>query len=369
MIRKTFAPRKEYDKRNIEVGFDFGNLDGCGYWNETAGYKFNAREIDRIEAATNELFEMVMAVVPDILSDKKLMTERFGYSEGFQKLIQKSWDEYHYSVYGRFDLAYDGTNIKMYEFNADTPTSLLESSLIQYYWMVDRGLGDQFNSIHEKLIESWKFIKEKQIGDKTTYFTSMTGYQEDYRTVEYMMDTAKQAGVNVSYILLHDIGSDGKHLYDLESKKMDHIFKLYPWEWMVDEKFGETVLQDDIRWIEPAWRALLSCKAMLPVLWNKYPRHNLLLPASFEEQSGYVKKPIFGREGGNITLPGQEEQPGPYGKENFIYQQYQPLTKIDNVYPMIGSWVIGDQAAGIGIRESDGLITGNTSRFTPHWFE
>jgi glutathionylspermidine synthase len=37
-------------------------------------------------------------------------------------------------------------------------------------------------------------------------------------------------------------------------------------------------------------------------------------------------------------------------------------------FPVIGSWVIGDAAAGIGIREDDGPITRNSSRFVPHYF-
>jgi hypothetical protein len=38
----------------------------------------------------------------------------------------------------------------------------------------------------------------------------------------------------------------------------------------------------------------------------------------------------------------------------------------DGMRPVIGSWLIGDCAAGIGIRETAGYVTGNTARFVPH---
>ncbi len=64
-------------------------------------------------------------------------------------------------LYGRFDFAYDGRNIKMLEYNADTPTGLLEASVAQWLWIEQvSGIAnrDQFNSIHEDLIKRWKTI-------------------------------------------------------------------------------------------------------------------------------------------------------------------------------------------------------------------
>jgi len=60
---------------------------------------------------------------------------------------------------------------------------------------------------------------------------------------------------------------------------------------------------------------------------------------------------------------------GPYGAEGFVYQAYRPIQPFDGFYPIIGSWVIAGEPAGIGIREDKQAITGNTSRFVPHYFE
>jgi glutathionylspermidine synthase len=369
MKRVKFPERMNFKARNAEIGFDFGEL-GAKYWSETVGYKFSADEIDRLETATNDLYKMTFDLVEDLLNDEEYH-KKINLSSQDLEILKKSWENDSYSLYGRFDLFFDGKEIKLYEYNADTPTSLLESSLIQYYWMKDRGLPDQFNSIHEKLIAAWKFINENELQNKKTYFSCVKENQEDYRTVEYIMDTASQAGVDVGFLFIEDIGSDGTEFYDLNSEKIPALFKLYPWEWLLKEEFAETFLSANTSVIEPAWKLLLSNKALLVKLWEKYPNHSLLLETYFEEPSSgeFVKKPIYSREGANITLPGALETQGEYTDSGYVYQAYKPLPSFDGYHPMIGSWVIGDEAAGIGIREDQGLVTGNLSQFVPHWFE
>jgi len=36
---------------------------------------------------------------------------------------------------------------------------------------------------------------------------------------------------------------------------------------------------------------------------------------------------------------------------------------------VIGAWIVGDAAAGIGVREDDGVVTRNLARFVPHFIE
>ncbi len=64
-----------------------------------------------------------------------------------------------------------------------------------------------------------------------------------------------------------------------------------------------------------------------------------------------------------------EKTDGEYGEEGFVYQQLFSLPDYDDNYPVIGSWIIGQEAAGIGIREAKTLITNNVSRFLPHLIE
>jgi len=198
-------------------------------------------------------------------------------------------------------------------------------------------------------------------------------------TVHYLRDTAEQAGIKTSFILMGDLGwdQDRKFFLDLDYERVQSIFKLYPWEWLLNEQFGAHVLETygQMTWIEPIWKMLLSNKAILPILWDLYPGHPNILEAhaGYEfDMVQYVRKPLLGREGANVyvkTLDGEAENPGQYGEEGYIYQQYSRTSDFDGYHPVIGSWVIDGESAGIGIRESDGLITNDQSRFVPHLIE
>jgi glutathionylspermidine synthase len=313
--------------------------------------------------------------------DNVITTERFrdfAIPEWVWPHITDSWRRRDPHVYGRFDLRYDGSGpAKLLEYNADTPTSLLEAAVVQWYWLQDLfPKRDQFNSIHERLVALWKDLMPYLPGRRID-FCSMDD-AEDGMTVTYLQDTAQQAGLQTSIFPIDEIGWDGQSFVGPDDQPLGAVFKLYPWEWMVHEEFGQHLAKSDTLWIEPPWKMLLSNKGILPVLWQLYPRHPYLLEASFDGPGlmmSWVKKPLLGREGANITLhqPGVHlETAGEYGEEGFIWQELGPLKQFDGMYPVIGSWVIGHEegnaAAGIGVRESDTPITGNTSRFVPHLF-
>jgi glutathionylspermidine synthase len=165
---------------------------------------------------------------------------------------------------------------------------------------------------------------------------------------------------------------------DPDGKPINSIFKLYPWEWLFREEFSQYLPVPnnvEIDWVEPAWKAILSNKMLLVLLHELFPDSPYILPALFNEAlpGSYVRKPVFSREGANVTIVKngvvQEETTGEYGDEGFIYQQYTELPNFSRNVPVIGSWLIGGIPAGMGIRESSGLITGNTSRFVPHFFK
>jgi glutathionylspermidine synthase len=303
-----------------------------------------------------------------------------GVPKELRPLIESSWEQDHPTIYGRFDLACDlEGQIKMLEYNADTPTALLEAAAVQWRWLEEtRPEADQFNAIHERLIDAWKWMKENVLFDSTLHFASLEDI-EDEVTVLYMMDVASQAGVQTNKILLNDIGWDetNRRFVDLENRPITSIFKLYPWEWLTTDSFWPHLRNhfSETIWIEPAWKTLLSCKGILPILWEINPDHPLLLEAYFNDPGGmkeHVRKPLFSREGANITITtsnGTISTEGDYGEEGCVYQAFARTAEFDGHYPIIGSWIIGDEACGIGVRESDTPITDNRSRFIPHFFQ
>jgi glutathionylspermidine synthase len=375
MRREERVPRVDWPAKVEALGFDFHTIDGAVYWDERACYRFTAAEIDKLEAATGELQERCIEAVTRVIERREYA--RFQIPEPFHALIERSWNDDEPSVYGRFDLAWDGTGEpKMLEYNADTPTALLEASVVQWYWMKDCfPNADQFNSIHEKLIARWQQMRGGLPADGRVYFTCDAEAVEDRGTVDYLRDTATQAGIDAAPIDVGDIGWDGKRFVDLEERAIAALFKLYPWEWLVREEFGPHLLLPGMRVIEPAWKMLLSNKAILPVMWEMFPDHPNLLAASFEPgkfATDFVKKPLYSREGANVSITtggSTMEAPGEYGEEGFVWQAYHPLPTFGANHTVIGSWIVGEEPAGIGIREDDTPITRDTSRFVPHYFE
>jgi glutathionylspermidine synthase len=373
MQREERVPRIDWPRKVEELGFHFHSMDGV-YWDERACYRFASGEVDKLESATAELQERCIEAVGRVI--EKGDYARFHIPDPFHALIESSWNDDEASLYGRFDLSWDGQGEpKMLEYNADTPTALLEASVVQWYWLQDvYPQHDQFNSIHEKLIERWKAMRGGLPATGVMHFTCDADSPEDQGNLDYLRDTATQAGLDARAIDVGEIGWDGKRFVDNDAAPIQALFKLYPWEWMVREEFGKFLLSNAMRVIEPPWKMLLSNKAILPVLWEMFPGHPNLLAASFEPgrfATDFVKKPIYSREGANVSISSRGEvieAPGEYGEEGFIWQAYHALPSFSGNHPVIGSWIVGEEPAGIGIREDATPITRNTSRFVPHYF-
>lgn len=368
--RLTVQPRPDWQAKVESLGLNFHTLPGEPYWDETVCYRFTTAEINRIEAATNELHRICIEAADHVIA--RNLYSQFGIPERYIPLIVNSWEREDLSLHGRFDLCFDGSgDPKMYEYNADTPTSLLEASVVQWYWLEETyPKADQFNSLHEKLIARWK---ESGLNG-LVHFACIANHAEDLANTRYMQDVAVQAGLQTKFLTMSDIGWDGRQFVHLEREKIEMLYKLYPWEWLIDEQFSIHLLPEPWRIAEPAWKMLLSNKAILPILWELFPGHANLLPAFTTREplgDNYVRKPTRGREGANIQLrmSGQQvETDGDYARDEFIYQQVCLPPNMGGHYPVIGSWIARDEAAGIGIRESDTPITRNTSRFVPHYF-
>ena len=380
MIRKDMVPRPDWPQKMEELGFSFHSIDGI-YWDERACYEFTAAEIDTLEEATAELHEMCIEAAGHVIDSGDY--GRFAIPAEFVPLIERSWNDDEATLFGRFDFSWDGSKgdagaPKLLEYNADTPTSLIEASVAQWYWMQEvvtprRAQADQFNSLHEKLIARLKSL-QPAAGGGVLNLTCVKDNDEDLGNVEYLRDCALQAGWDARRIDIEDIGWDGAHFVDNEERPIATLFKLYPWEWLVRESFGEHLIARPVALIEPAWKMLLSNKALLVLLWELNYGHPNLLPSYFSPQkfgADYVKKPLLSREGANVTIRSRgvvRRQPGVYGNEGFVYQSVARLPAFDGRYPVIGAWIVGDEPAGIGIREDDSPITKNSSRFVPHYF-
>lgn len=403
MQRVTLPERLAWKSKAEDLGFHFHTMYGEPYWDETSAYTFTLDQIERdIEDPSTELHGMCVEAAARIIGSEELM-EAVGIPPVHRDLVAGSFRAGEPALYGRFDLAYDGNGpAKLLEYNADTPTSLYEAASFQWIWLEDmRASGalpadtDQFNRIHEAMVARFKTLLAP---GSDLHFTSAKGLDEDFATVEYMAWTAKEAGLVAHYVALEDIGlTTACQFADAEDRVIGAIFKLYPWEDMLADPFSAHIPTAQCRMIEPAWKAVVSNKGILPVLWRMFEGHPNLLPAFFEDDftrgdsdvrgriaraadaldRGQVVKPIFSREGASVDIVTSDLTLGQGGRivaddrsydaHPRIVQAYTPLPAMGGMFPVLGTWMVGDDCVGLGVREDASRITQNLSRFKPHF--
>jgi glutathionylspermidine synthase len=377
MERHAIAPRADWQAKVEAQGLIWHSEGDNPYWDESAYYSFTMAEIEMIEAATETLYDLFLEAGDKIVSNPELM-ELFGIPSFCHGPIKSAWKAEPPSLnYGRFDLGYNGIGEpKLFEFNCDTPTSMLEAAVVQWDWKEEVLPDlDQFNSLHEKLVARWAELRPRLFGQRVWFTHAADPSHEDTITATYMRDLAAQAGLETLAVLIDDIGLDPDgRILDREDQLITAIFKLYPWEWLVSEAYGQDIVRHlpDTAWIEPIWKMIWSNKAILQILWNMFPNHPNLLAASVRQErigGTYVAKPFLAREGSNIEVVERGKtvarSQGEYKEGLMMYQEFYPLRDFGNGYPVLGSWIVDGEAAGMGIRE-DGLITGNRARFVPH---
>lgn len=395
MWRHRIRPRAEWERIVTEQGLVFPTTsrpDGSTvpYWNESAWYELTLEEVETLESATEELWAMCLDAASFMASPGSGMTDqRLGLPAGSMEVIRRSMERRDPALYARFDLAYgpDGS-IRMLEINGDTPTGLVETGVVQWRWLEEVMPDlDQWNSVHDRLVNAWRRLRTSGVlTGSEVHFLYDLGEGEAYdggemeMTIHYLMDTAVQAGLATFAHPMAMVGwnPDDREFRDVNDYRITNAFKLYAWEVLLGEPFGRHIVEqrerEPVRWFEPAWKALLSTKALLPVLWERNPGHRLLLPAYFDgphDLTDWVAKPLHGREGDNIRIHLADSvedivMPGDYGAEGFVYQAYTDLPVYEGNHVVLGSWIIDNEAAGMVVRESDGPVTDYFSRVVPH---
>lgn len=371
MERINVTPRSDYKEKIEALGFDFHG----DYWREEACYRFTTAEIEQLEEATREAYRMYCEAAEYIISEKPEFMERMlQIPPEICKRIRESWDQDELSLYGRFDFLLDERGVpRILEFNADTPTSLLEASVIQWQWKEECFPEcDQYNGIHEGLVQSWKDIFP---AGSDIHFAGALDDHEDTGTLQYLASTAMEAGFSTRVLDMNAMNLQDGLFYDPSGERIWRCFKLYPWEWMVNESPDGCLAQ--VEWLEPIWKLVMSNKAILSVLYELFPDSPYVLPCylSHPQQGTFCKKPVFSREGHNVSVVDirqweehaiLEETEGDYNTGAYVYQEYVKPTTYGGRYPIIGSWIVGGEPAGIGIRENPTEITDNLSEFVPH---
>lgn len=376
--------RKDYLE---SIGFSWHtDEDGSDYISDNL-VCIKESEANAYYEAVNELYDMFIAAAQEVIDKNRF--DELGIPFNLIDAIKMSWEnEVHWHLYGRFDLAggLDGKPIKLIEFNADTPTALFESAILQWAILKQNNQDEslQFNSIYESLMDNFKRLitldenvenfDELYEGWKIL-FSSVAGNKEEEITTRLLEHIAKEAGfkTNFSYVDEVEFGQEGIFK---DGENYEYWFKLIPWEDIAIEEGELAMLLTEIMRnqkaiiLNPAYTLLFQSKGILKILWELYPNHPLLLETKDEplETKAYVKKPVFGREGANVSVVKDgkvlHENVGPYGNNNFIYQEYTELNSYENEYYQAGVF-FAYEGCGLGFRKG-GLVLDNSSKFLGH---
>ncbi|EAI2900464.1 glutathionylspermidine synthase family protein [Campylobacter upsaliensis] len=383
-----FLTLEKLEKNYLEsIGFSWHtDEDGSDYLD----HQFicvSKNEANAYYEAANELYDMFIAAAQNVIDNDRF--DELGIPFNLIDAIKMSWEnEVHWHLYGRFDFAggLDGKPIKLIEFNADTPTSLFESTILQWAMLKQNNLDEhlQFNSIYESLMDNFKRLitldesveefEEHYRGWKIL-FSSVAGNKEEELTTKLLAHIAKDAGFECDFAYVDEVEFGEEGIFK-NGVNYEYWFKLIPWEEIAIEEGELAMLLTQIMRnqkaiiLNPAYTLLFQSKGILKILWELYPNHPLLLESSCEPLQGkdFVKKPMFGREGANISIVKDDvklqENIGPYGNNKMIYQQYYELNSSKNEYYQAGVF-FAYEGCGLGFRKG-GLIIDNASKFVGH---
>lgn len=382
---------------------DNGYLEsiGFGWHTDLDGSRYIADELvsitqDEAEAfyeATNELYDMYVAAAEYVINND--LFHELGIPFNLVDIIKSSWEnDVHWHLYGRFDLAggIDGKPIKLIEFNADTPTSLFETAIIQWAMLKFNNLDEaaQFNDVYEALVENFKRLitLEEDTNRFDEYyegwkilFSSIAGSSEDENTTRLLEAAARDAGFECDFAFASEVSFDDENGIFWNGQNWEYWFKLIPWEMIaIDESDLALIIKNIIKnqkaiILNPAYTLLFQSKGIMKILWDLYPNHPLLLESSFEPLNGkkQVKKPFLAREGANVSIINSDgsieiQNDGEYANGKFLYQEFADFAKDENGNSYQAGMFFAFEGCALGFRKGKDIID-NYSKFVGHIIE
>lgn len=373
-----------------ELGFTWHtDKDGTKYVSDEL-VEVSALEAEAYYEAANEIYDMYVEAAEHVIKNNLFFD--LGIPFNLIETIKKSWEnDVHWHIYSRFDLAggIDGKAIKLIEFNADTPTSLFESALLQWALLKNNNMDEeqQFNNIYETISQNFKrlitlfddteLFDERYDGWKIL-FSSMAGNDEEETTTRLLQQMATDAGFNTSFEYLQNVQFDENGIADADGHGYEYWFKLYPWEDIAtDEPELATTLSNIMQnqkaiILNPAYTLLFQSKGMMKILCDMFPDSPYLLKTSFEPLKGikHVEKTVFGREGANtkiIDADGTilEQTEGPYENYKKVYQEYVDFPKDAKGVKYQAGVFFAYEACGMSFRKGSEIMD-NMSKFVGH---
>lgn len=381
-----------------------------------------------LRRATQEVHALFMQATEVVLRDEGHLS-RFGLPRMLWPLLRKSWDEHRRQlITGRFDFVMSPRGLKVFEYNCDSAGCYLEGGKLQGKWASHVGCSegsDAGQDLFPRLVAAWTRSGVHDL----VHVLYDSPLDEQYHAL-YMETALRQAGLATKRVCGVDglrWDRDGR-VCDADGVPIRRVWKTWAWstaigqlqpedaDWInpsqpgrrppPDRHLGGTVpgsphpakpdeppplaiettknrpprlcdllFDPDVLVFEPLWTVIPSSKAILPVLSTLFPKHPYLLDAAFDltdalRETGYVRKPIVGRCGDNITIVKPDgtvlaERSGPFDQHDQIVQEYCPLPQFDGFYVQVCTFSAMGGYAGACLRCEHSPIIENMSDTLP----
>jgi len=387
MKLQTITPLN--DETLEKIGFHWHtDEDGSKYVADSI-VTISQAEADAYYEAANTLYDMYVEAAEHVIENDLFFD--LGIPFNIKEMILKSWEsDVHWHIYGRFDFAggVDGKPIKLIEFNADTPTALFETAVLQWALLKENNLNEekQFNNIYQAISDNFKRLItmfdeietfEERYDNWKILFSSVEGNEEEEATVRLLQQMATDAGFNTGFEFLQDVQFDEEGISDAHGVAYEYWFKLYPWEDIGSDEPELAVALTNIMKhqqaiiLNPAYTLLFQSKGMLKVLWELFPDSPYLLETSDAPlDKAYVEKRCFGREGANTKIVDANgetvaQTDGVYENYKAVYQAYEELPTDDEGTTYQAGVFFAYEACGLGFRRGEKILD-NGSKFVAH---
>ena len=374
-----------------ELGWDYFISEEASDYLTTEMVVVQEKERDAFYETGNRLYDLFVQAGTYVMQNNLL--DSLGIPRNLHELVRLSWeDDRHLHLFGRFDFAggVDGLPIKLLEFNADTPTSLPETAIIQWAQLKANGLPEeaQFNHVYDALIDNFNRLKSLNPDrEPAILFSTLRGAQEDDDNVSLLVAAAGEAGFETRFCYVDEVNfSDTEGIFAPDGKgnftRFDFWFKLVPWEYVAQDEpelckiLTQIVRRDLAVILNPAYTMLFQSKAILKYLWDLFPEDSALLEASLVEPVGksnfpFVQKVLFGREGANVSIHDEiglpvEVRGGEYEKQPSVYQALAQLARDESGQYYQAGVFFAYESCGLGFRRSPKKIIDNGAQFVGH---
>lgn len=368
--------------------YDLGYLLDDDYLTPEA-LLLHQQEVTAYKDAARDVYKMYGDCLDRLIKKKRLSV--LGFPQEMNELIEFSWRNKHQHILGRFDFAggVDGGPIRLLEYNADTPTMVPESSVVQQAFKdhYSNAVVPQFNFLFDDMVRAFRQLAEaNQDSHHSMLFTTL-GYHEDIANARLIMKAAEQAGFSVDYADLPDIEfapEEGIFLHKEDGAvQFDYLYKLVPWEFICFEEpellsvLHHLITRDLVYVINPPYALAFQSKACMVELHDMFPRSPLLLPTAHSAEDlavdKYVEKVTFGRLGENIMIYDRydgivESTDGDFGHYPTIFQSFAELyTDDDGDRYQAGVFTVDKYPSCISFRRGENLIIDDDAEFIPHF--